>query len=102
MPAIVKEYRVLVEQQIKTPFNTSHTVVLDAVYVLAQGIEKAQSLDTDKVAQALESMKSVETVCGRGRIAGKDFFGINHVVRRPIAVSGIMNNKVFCEFSNRD
>jgi branched-chain amino acid transport system substrate-binding protein len=102
MPAIVKEYRVLVEQQIKTPFDTSHTVVLDAVYVLAQGIEKAQSFDTDKVAQALESMKSVDTVCGKGRMAGKDFFGINHVVRRPIAVSGIMNNKVFCEFSNRD
>ncbi|MGD0919166.1 MAG: ABC transporter substrate-binding protein [Thermodesulfobacteriota bacterium] len=102
MPAIVKEYRVLVEKQIKTPFNTSHTVVLDAVYVLAQGIEKAQSFDTDKVAQALESMKNIDTVCGRGRMAGKDFFGINHVVRRPIAISGIMNNKVFCEFSNRD
>jgi branched-chain amino acid transport system substrate-binding protein len=102
MPSIVKEYRVLLEQQAKTPLNTAHIAVLDAVYVLVQGIGKAQSIDTDKVAQALESMESIDTAYGRGRMAGKDFFGINHVIRRPIAVSGIMKGKVFCEFSNRD
>ena len=70
--------------------------------VLLQGIEKAQSFDTDKVAQALETMKGVDTICGRGRMAGKDFFGIDHVVRRPIAISGIRNGKVTCEFSGKD
>jgi branched-chain amino acid transport system substrate-binding protein len=102
MPVIVKEYRVLIEQQTKTPLNTSHIAVLDAVYALVQGIGKAQSIDTDKVAQALESMKSIDTAYGRGRMAGEDFFGVNHVIRRPIAISGIINGKVFCEFSNRD
>ncbi len=102
MPSIVKDYRVLIEQQTKMPFNTAHIAVLDAVYAIVQGIEKAQSIDTDKVAQALESMKSIDTAYGRGRMAGEDFFGVNHVIRRPIALSGIRNGQVFSEFTDRD
>jgi branched-chain amino acid transport system substrate-binding protein len=102
MPAIVKEYRTLLEPKAKNPFQSSHLAVLDAVYTMAQGIEKAQSIEPEKVIQALETMKSIDTTCGKGRVAGKDFFGINHVVRRPIPISGIMNKKVICEFSNKD
>lgn len=102
MPAITKEYRLLVEQQTSTPFNTSHVTVFDAVYALVQGIEKAQSIDTGKVAKTLENMKSIDTAYGPGRMAGKDFFGVNHVIRRPMAVSGYKDGKVFCEFLNRD
>jgi branched-chain amino acid transport system substrate-binding protein len=102
MPQIVKDFRAVLGQQVKTPFNTSHLAVFDAVYVLVQGIQKAQSLDTDKVVQALENIGSIDTVYGRGRIAGEDFFGVKHAVRRPIALSGIMSGKVFCEFSNKD
>lgn len=102
MPSIIKEYQVLIEKQAKTPLNMSHITVLDAVYALVQGIEKAQSIDTDKVAKALEGMKTIDTIYGKGRMAGEDFFGVNHVVRRPIAVSGIKDGKVFCEFSDKD
>jgi branched-chain amino acid transport system substrate-binding protein len=102
MPPLVKEYRTLVEKDLKTPFNTSHLAVLDAVYVLVQGIQKAQSLDTDKVAQALEGMKTVDTVYGKGRFAGEDYFGIKHVVRRPIAINGMLGDKMFSQFSNKD
>jgi branched-chain amino acid transport system substrate-binding protein len=102
MPSIVKEYRMLIEQQTKMPFNTSHVAVLDAVYTFAQGIDKAQSLNTDKVAQALEGMKNFDTAYGRGRMAGEDFFGVNHVIRRPIAISGIRNGQVFSKFTNKD
>jgi branched-chain amino acid transport system substrate-binding protein len=102
MSSIVKEYRGIVEQQLKAPFNTSHVAVLDAVYVLVQGIQKAQSLDADRVAQALESMTSVDTVYGKGRMAGEDYFGVKHVVRRPIAMNGISEGKTFSQFSRRD
>jgi branched-chain amino acid transport system substrate-binding protein len=102
MPQIVKDFRTVLGQQVKTPFNTSHLAVFDAVYVLVQGIQKAQSLDADKVVQALENMGSIETVYGRGRVAGEDFFGVKHAVRRPIALSGIMSGKVFSEFSKKD
>jgi branched-chain amino acid transport system substrate-binding protein len=103
MPAIVKDFRTLVERDgAKNPFQTSHVAVLDGAYTIVQGIEKAQSLDPDTVVQAMENMKTIDTTCGKGRMAGKEFFGANHVVRRPIAVSGILNGKVFCEFSSKD
>jgi ABC-type branched-subunit amino acid transport system substrate-binding protein len=102
MPQIVKDFRTVLGQQVKTPFVTSHLAVFDAVYVLVQGIQKAQSLDADKVAQALENMGSIDTAYGQGRIAGEDFFGVKHAVRRPIALSGIIDGKVFCEFSKKD
>ena len=102
MPSIVKEYRVLLEQEAKTPLSMPHIAVFNAAYALIQGIAKAQSIDTDKVVKALENMKSIDTAYGPGRMAGKDFFGINHVIRSPIAVSGIMDGKVFCEFSDKD
>ena len=102
MPAIVKEFRVAVQQKTGKAIISPTVAAFDAVYVLCQGIEKAQSFDVDKVTQALEGMKSVETVHGKGRMAGEDFFRINHVVRRPIALSGIADGKVWCEFTNRD
>jgi branched-chain amino acid transport system substrate-binding protein len=101
MTQIVKDFRVLVEQQIKTPFNMDHTLVLEALYPLLQGIEKAQSFDTDKVVDALENMKSIDTIYGRGRMGGQDVFGINHVIRRPVMLSRIMNGKIEFYFSEK-
>ncbi|MGD0915170.1 MAG: ABC transporter substrate-binding protein [Thermodesulfobacteriota bacterium] len=94
MTQIVKDFRVLVEQQIKTPFNMDHTLVIEALYPLLQGIEKAQSLDTDKVVAALENMKSIDTIFGQGKMAGQDIFGINHAIFRPVPLSRIMNGKI--------
>jgi ABC-type branched-subunit amino acid transport system substrate-binding protein len=102
MPAIVNEFRVAVQKKTGKAVISPTVAAFDAVYVLCQGIEKAQSFDVDKVTQTLEGMKSIETVHGKGRMAGEDFFGINHVVRRPIALSGITNGKVWCEFTDRD
>lgn len=102
MPDIVKEFRVAVQQKTGKAIISPTVAAFDAVYVLCKGIEKAQSFDVDKVTQALEGKKSVETVHGKGKSAGEDFFGINHIVRRPIALSGIANGKVWCEFTNRD
>ena len=102
MPPMLREFRTLVGQRSKTPMDMIHPLPLDALYVIQQGIEKAQSFDTTKVAEALEGMKSIDTVYGKGRMAGQDFFGINHVVRRPLPISRIVNGKVECEFSKMD
>jgi branched-chain amino acid transport system substrate-binding protein len=98
MLPIMKEYRVLVEQQTKTQFNLDHGLVLEALYPLLQGIEKAQSFDTDKVVATLENMKSIDTPYGRGSMGGQDLFGINHVIRRPFTLSRIMKDKIEFEF----
>jgi branched-chain amino acid transport system substrate-binding protein len=98
MTPIMKEYRVLVEQQTKTQFNLDHGLVIEALYPLLQGIEKAQSFDTDKVVATLEKMTSIDTPYGRGHMGGQDLFGINHVIIRPFTLSRIMKDKIEFEF----
>jgi branched-chain amino acid transport system substrate-binding protein len=98
MKPIIKDYRVLVERQLKTTLDMDHVLLVEGLYPLLQGIEKAQSFDTDKVVAALENMKSIDTIYGKGTMGGEDIFGINHVVRGPIPLSRIMNGKVEFEF----
>jgi branched-chain amino acid transport system substrate-binding protein len=98
MKPIVKDYRALVERQLKTTLNMDHVLLIEAFYPLLQAIEKAQALDTDKVVTVFENMKSIDTVYGKGRMGGEDLFGNNHVVRGPIGLSRIMNGKVEFQF----
>ena len=98
MTPIMKKYRGMVEEQTKTTFNLDHGILLEALLPMLQGIEKAQSFDTDKVVDAMETMKSIETPYGQGRMGGKDIFGIDHVVIRPIPISRIMHGKVEFDF----
>jgi ABC-type branched-subunit amino acid transport system substrate-binding protein len=98
MKPIVKDLREIVEKQLNTTFNMDHTMPLDGLYALMQAIEKAQSLDSDKVATTLENMKSIDTIYGKGTMGGQELFGINHVIRRPVTLSRIMNGKVEFDF----
>jgi branched-chain amino acid transport system substrate-binding protein len=98
MTPIMKDYRVLIEQQTKTQFNIDHALLIEGLYPLLQGIEKAQSFDTDKVVATLEKMTSIDTPYGRGKMSGQDLFGINHVIVRPFALSRIMKDKIEFEF----
>ena len=98
MMPIMKDYRAIVERQLKTTFNMDHSLLLEGLYPLVQGIEKAQTFDTDKVVSALENMKSIDTVYGPGSMGGQDIFGINHVIRRPIGISRFMKDKIEFEF----
>jgi branched-chain amino acid transport system substrate-binding protein len=100
MKPIVKEYRTIVEREIKTtPFNLDHTLVVEGLYPLLQAIQAAQSFDTEKVATTFENMKSIDTIYGPGWMGGQDIFGINHVVRTAVTpMSRIMNGKVEFDF----
>ena len=100
MKPIVKEYRTIVEREIKTtPFNLDHTLVVEGLYPLLQAIQVAQSFDTEKVATTFENMKSIDTIYGPGWMGGQDIFGINHVVRTAVTpMSRIMNGKVEFDF----
>jgi hypothetical protein len=59
-----------------------------------QCIEKAQSLDPDKIVATIEKMMSVDTIWGKGRWGGQEIFGVNHVIIRPVTISRIANGKV--------
>jgi branched-chain amino acid transport system substrate-binding protein len=98
MKPIIKDYRALVESQLKTTLDMDHVLLVEGLYPLLQAIEKAQTVDADKVVAAFEKMKGIDTIYGQGRMGGEDIFGINHVVRGPIPLSRIMNGKVEFEF----
>ncbi len=93
MLPIVKDLRKLVEQA-NQPFRMESMMSLDAFYPLLQCIEKANSLDPDKVVAAIESMNGIDTIYGKGRWGGQEFYGVNHVIIRPITISRIVNGKV--------
>ena len=98
MTPMMKEYRAIVEKDLKTTFTMDNTVILEGLYPLLQGIEKAQSFDTDKVVAAMESMRTVDTIYGPGRVGGQELFGINHVIYRPPMISRIMNGQIEFDF----
>jgi len=60
------------------------------VWLLAQVIEEAQSLDTTKVAKTWRKMKAVKTVYGPGKMCGKKHYGINNAVCSPIAITEVL------------
>lgn len=99
MLPIVRDLGKLVEKEVKEKFNFDHVLTLQALWVILQGIEKAQSLDTEKVVSALETGESIETPYGKGRFSGKDLIGINRLMIRTIPFSRIVKGgKVEFEF----
>ncbi len=95
MPDLVKEFRPLVEQTTGAPMNMDNVNVLQALWPMIQGIEKAQSLDTDKVMKALEGMKTVKTAWGEGAWAGEDVGVLNHLIKmKNVPLTRIMNGKL--------
>jgi hypothetical protein len=94
MTPMIKEIVPLLEKRLKTRARMDHTIPFETLVLLVAAIEKAQSLDTEKVVRAWENMKEIDTIFGKGRMGGKDLFGINHVVIRPVPMSRIVNGKV--------
>jgi branched-chain amino acid transport system substrate-binding protein len=68
---------------------------VDGLPTMVQGILAANSLDTDKVVEALEGMKYLPTYFGMGTWMGKETWGINHQIRRPIPLYEIKYGKQF-------
>ncbi len=99
MTDIIKDIGERVQKETKADFLTAQVDAWAGLWVIAQGIEAAQSLDTDAVVTAMENMKSVDTPLGKAVMGGMDLFGVNHVVIRPMPLSRIENGEVdFIEF----
>ncbi len=93
MPPLVKDLRKRVEQA-KQPYILDSVLGLDALYPLLQSIEKAQSLDPDAVVAAIVKTKNVDTIWGKGTWGGKEYFGVDHCIIRPITISRVVDGKV--------
>jgi branched-chain amino acid transport system substrate-binding protein len=67
----------------------------NSLFILAEVIEAAQSLDPTVVKEKWESMDKVETIYGVGTVCGDKTFGINHhFVAHPQPITRIQGGKV--------
>jgi branched-chain amino acid transport system substrate-binding protein len=79
------------------PFIDDALMAYDCVSVLLQGIEKANSLDSNAIMNALESMNkpgNLNTVFGPGYMGGKQTIGANRELLRTVAISVIQGNDI--------
>jgi hypothetical protein len=84
----------IMEDRYGKEFLLDHIFGWNALWVLAQAIEEAQSLDPTEVAQSWEDMESLETAFGSAYMGGLETYGINHEVVRPFGFSRLMNGEV--------
>jgi branched-chain amino acid transport system substrate-binding protein len=91
------------KKKYKEPFNADVLLGFDALWVLIQSIEKAQSLDPQTVADKIQSLNTkgdIKTVYGPGYFGGKKAVGANLELIAPYWVSlvkdGVIKN-VKCE-----
>lgn len=77
-------------------FESDILLGYDQIWTLAQLMQKAGSVDPEKVDAVLESMTadgSLQTTYGPGRIGGAKVYGTNRVLYRPVSVVRLMNGK---------
>lgn len=78
------------------PFVSDCIHSYDMPWILAQAMEKAQSIEPETVMATLETMTapgSLETNFGPGRMGGMERFGCNRVLYRPFPITRIMNGE---------
>ena len=66
----------------------------DALWVMVQAIEAANSLDTTEVAKTWENMTSFKVLEGEGTMGGLQTYGVNHQGVLPFAITKIMGDKM--------
>ena len=62
-------------------------------WALVQAIESAQSLDPVVVGKHWQTMKTIETICGTGKMGGLKSIGINNIVCVPQWIQQVRNGK---------
>ncbi len=66
----------------------------NCLYVLLDAIEKAQSLDPDVVKAKWESMDTIDTLFGEGKMGGLVSYGVRHAVGHPLPVQTLIDGEV--------
>ena len=94
MPPMVKEMARVIKQKIGAEITADSFMSFEALWVLAQAIENAQSVDPTEVRNAFENMKKIDMATGPGKLTGLKTYGINRIVIRSIPIIKIMNGKI--------
>ncbi|MGD0919113.1 MAG: ABC transporter substrate-binding protein [Thermodesulfobacteriota bacterium] len=81
----------------KEAFIDDALMAWDEVWVLAQGIEKANSLKPESVLKALEGMNkpgSLKTTFGSGCMGGLKTLGVNRMLVRPFPITVVKGGEI--------
>lgn len=85
------------KKKYKEPFFSDSIITWAEAEVFVQALKKAGSIQPEKVVAAFDSMtapNSFQTAFGPGHMAGKNRFGANRVVVRPIPLSRLDKGKI--------
>jgi len=86
------------------PFIGDCFLAWDGADLLLKAIDMAQSTDPAKLTAAFESLNKdgdIMTSFGKGKITGKDRFGVDRVLSRPVSITHMKEGKVvFSDFVN--
>lgn len=95
MPRLVKRLGILMKES-GHPFTFDATLTLDCAYNLIQAINKAQSLDVDKIVETIENMNSMDTIYGKALVTGGKEFGCppRHMILEPRWFSEVDGGKI--------
>jgi branched-chain amino acid transport system substrate-binding protein len=94
MPEMVKTIGGIIQTKYKTDLTVDHLFGWEAIWDIAQAVEKAQSIDTTKVRDTLRTMTDIKTPFGTGFTGGAKTFGLNNVIVRPEPICRIMNGQI--------
>ena len=76
------------------PINPYGPVMYNAAQILFAGIERAGTLDTGKVRDAIAGLEGHETMLGKVRWTGKELYGINQQILLPFYISEVKGGKI--------
>jgi branched-chain amino acid transport system substrate-binding protein len=95
-PPLIRELKDIMvnEEGYKDVFQRDNTIALESAYIIIEGVKAAQSTDATEVVHALDNMKTIDTIYGKGYMSGMDMYGINHCVIRPFPLSSLNNGVV--------
>jgi len=96
-PQAMKDVKARWEAKYTDPYVDDALMPWDEVWVLAQAIEKAGSLEPEAVMEALEGMSapgSLQTTFGPGHMGGLQTFGVNRMLVRPIPITVIQGEEI--------
>jgi len=90
-------------QDMGLEFQVDCVNTFNTFWIIKQAIEEAQSFDVDKIVSTLESMDSIETVCGPGKFVGEETvghinIGKNRIMNTAVPWYRIMDAKVQFEW----
>jgi branched-chain amino acid transport system substrate-binding protein len=74
--------------------NSFAPYIYDMLSILVLAIEKADSLDTDKVVEALENLGEFDTIFGKAYFGGMELYGNKHQLMKQGLFSQIKNREL--------